>query len=148
MHEKLKGWKWKEYQSLGRTQKMILFSPAGCAVGEITFSYDYYYGKKYYSHTWDENGTGGENGVHEESKEPLEVVKSFVEDAIVRQNFHFDCKHNCFDYGDKDEAAALAYDFLKKTCKHDRKAKKEKFKEIIRTMLGPREYERWIRGEF
>lgn len=138
MDELPEGWEWDENKVITTKEEYVhsanLYAPHGCHAGEIRRG-GYGGNVIYYTHTWDEEGVGGENASHESYGQ----AKAFVEAAILRQGFHMECEFNCSDNGDVEEAAeiaSLAWDSLSGDARdvvHD----------IVEAMLGPKRFREW-----
>lgn len=126
------GWTWKDRPDFRKPAGADLYAPHGCHAAEIR---EARFGKEFYSHTWDEEGCGGENSIHNS----IEEAKAFVEAAILRQEFHMSCDLNCSDHGSIEEAAeiaSLAWDSLGGDAR-------DVVQDIVETMLGPKRFREW-----
>ena len=139
------GWYWLERSmkliSKGEYDEGDLYSPHDCRAGEVRKSAYSVLNHSFYSYTWDEDGTGGENSTHTS----LENAKAFVEAAILRQGFHMTCNLNCSDHGDVEVAAEIAEDVYRdlgdnRLESHETQAR---LRDIVEAMLGPKRFKEW-----
>ena len=130
------GWTWKDCPEFYKPAGSDLYAPYGCHAAEIRQTSSWpTTDSDFYSHTWDEEGCGGENSVHK----TLEEAKAFVEAAILRQGFHMECDLNCSDHGCVEEAAeiaSMAWDSLSGDAR-------DTVQEIVEAMLGPKRFREW-----
>lgn len=135
-----KGWYWLERSNHHPSQKSEmdsanLYSPYDCHAGEVCKMPH----ATFYSHTWDEDGTGGENSSHV----TFESAKAFVEAAILRQKFHMKCEYNCSDNGCVEAAAER----LGECWSLIDSGSQEVMIEVMELALGPKAYREWL-GEW
>lgn len=129
------GWEWTIYDRGHWGKDAFLHAPHGCSTGEVKGASGVGRSWRLYSHTWDEDGTGGENSIHD----TLEGGMAFVEAAILRQGFHMNCDLNCSDHGCEESAAETAAGLIDDL---DEKGA-EALKLVVEEMLGPKRFREW-----